>query len=511
MSFIGKPTEFLDLGAVKINPFPKLVPCTTNQTFCQPTNQFDDIAFQFLVSESTELVLNGDFQTDPFVEWTIIGWSRVLNLLNFTMTQTTGVNALSQKGILTVNDFYRVRITVSNYSGGILTVGGGTGSAITNTALSILSNGTFEGFFQYTEVAGAGDFIIQGVGAITIGIRVDDVSVIKIADTSDYDIQIINQETGALIDTVPSANVRLSENIITVDYNWTDDVTVTNGCRQIQIIDNTNIFEDTFANNQGWTLDTDIVISGGLMTYTSTGVSRKATIPNIFVVGETYQITFTTSGVTGTGTVQVICGRTLGTIRSTNATFVETLTCTLTNILEFSFNGAAASTVSIDNVLISKENNIAGRSECYDLQTDHDCTLLFKWSNDESWGGFDYSIPSVGTAFNQQLRIEAKFRGTQYPSTRIIGEDSAGRKTVDYTLLRKVKILDIHRAPDYMHDAVAAFFAQDNRTIEDISYIMEDEYEPSSPNESRVLFKDLMTSRSELEVSTQPNQINRNV
>jgi len=117
MSFIGKPTEFLDFGAVKINPFPKPVPCTTNQTFCQPTNQFDNIAFQFLASESTELIVNGSFTTNPFVEWTIIGWSRVLTLGNFTMIQTAGVNALSQKGILTIGDFYRVTLTVTNFSG----------------------------------------------------------------------------------------------------------------------------------------------------------------------------------------------------------------------------------------------------------------------------------------------------------------------------------------------------------------------------------------------------------
>ena len=61
MSFIGKVTNFLNPGAVKINPFPKPVPCGTNQIFCQPTEVFDDIAFQFEVSESTELITNTDF------------------------------------------------------------------------------------------------------------------------------------------------------------------------------------------------------------------------------------------------------------------------------------------------------------------------------------------------------------------------------------------------------------------------------------------------------------------
>lgn len=510
MSFIGKATNFLNFGAVKINPFPNPVPCTSNSLFCQPTTQFDDIAFQFEVSESTELITNGDFSQGS-TGWTVVGWQTVLLLGNRFASQISGVNTLSQKGILTTSDFYRVRITVRDYPGGTLLVGGGTGSSLNNVVLVIQSNGTFEGFFQYTEGGGAGDFIITGSAASSVSIGVDDISVIKISDTSDYDIQIINQETGVLIDTVPSANTRLTKNIITVDFNWTDDVSVTNGCRQIQIIDNTNIFEDTFGSNQGWTLQTDILITAGLMTYTSTGVTRRATISNIFVVGESYEITFTTSGVTGTGTVQVLCGRTSGTIRSSAATFVETLTCTNTNVLEFLFTGAAASTVSIDNILIKKENNIAGRSECYDLQTSHDCTLLFTWSNDQSWGGFDYSEPSEGDAFVHRLRLEAKFRGAQYPSFKEINSDSAGVKSVDYSSLRKIKVLDIHRAPDYIHDAIAAFFVQDNSTIEDISYIMEGDYEPSAPNDSRVLFKDFMTSRSELEETIQANLINRNV
>lgn len=515
MSFIGVPTRFLDMGAVKISPFPKPVPCTTNNVFCQPTNQFDNIAFQFLSSESTELITNGDF-TGSSTGWVKVGWVRTPDLgspnpANFLMEQTAGVNALSQKGILTIGDFYKVTITVSNFAGGTIVVGGGTGSAIFNGALTTQANGTFTVFFQYDEPGGDGDFIVQGSAASSITTRVDDISVIRISDPSDYDIQIIDQETESVIDTVPSANVRISDNVLTVDFNWTDDVSVTNGCRQLQIIDNTNLFEDTFGSNQGWTLGDDTVISGGLMTYTSIGDDNFSFIDDIFVVGESYEITYTTSGVTGSGTVQVTCGRTAGTIRSTNATFVETLTCTDITKLQFNFSGAAASTVSIDNVEIKKENNIAGRSECYDLEDTHDCTLLFVWSNNQSWGGFDYSTPTGGTAFQHKLRLEAKFRGTQYPSTKAIGETSNGSATLDYSSLRREKILDIHRAPDYLHDGVAAMFEQDTRLIDGISYLSRDDYEPSPPNDSRVLFKDLMTSRTELEFTDQPNQINRNV
>ncbi len=514
MSFIGKNTNFLDFGAVKINSFPKAVPCTTNNIFCQPTNQTDDIEFQFEVSESENLITL-DLSLVGSVGWlgfTIIGGGSGFQSVAI-------VNNLTDKGILTVNDFYKVTLTVTNYPGGVLRVGGGAGSAIFNQAISIRSNGTFEAFFQYNEPAGAGDFIITADLEGQTGIRVSDISVIKISDINDYTVQIIDVEDSSVLDTVPTANLRLNENILTVQYNWLNDLTVTNGCRAIRILNNTDIFQDTFSDNQGWTLGGDVTIAGGVMNYDNGGLACPpappgflcgATIDGIFTPGESYTITYTVSNI-GTVTLAVFCGDTSGTIRSTNGTFVETLICTNTGVLAFFFNGAALNSVDIDNVTIKKENNIDGQSECYDLQTTHDCTLLFEWSNDEKWGGFDYSTPAVGNAFVQRLRLESKFRGAKYPSERNIGEDSAGRKSMDYTSFRKARILDIHRAPDYIHDGVAAMFMQDTRTVEDISYVLVDEYEPSAPNDSRVLFKDFMTARLELEKTEQLNLINRNV
>lgn len=520
MSFIGKNTTYLDFGAVKINRFPKAVPCTTNATFCQPTEQTDDIELQFEVSESEELITNGDF--DSITGWNNVGWALApLSLFpNREQRHVSTTNVLSQVGILTIDDFYKVTLTVTNYPGaGIIVVGGGTGSSLFNQALNITSNGTFTAFFQYTESAGNGDFIIQAFNANSIGAQVDNVSVVKISDITEYTIQIIDFEDSSVLDTVPSANLRLNENIMTVKFNWLNDLSVTNGCRAIRILNNTDIFQDTFSDNQGWILGGDVTISGGVMNYdnggaacliTPPGFLCGATLDGIFTPGESYTITYTVLNI-GTVTLAVFCGDTSGTIRSTNGTFVETLICTNTGVLGFFFNGAALNSVDIDNVTIKKENNIDGQSECYDLQDTHDCTLLFVWSNDESWGGFNYGVPSTGAAFIQRLRLESKFRGSKYPSTRDIGENSAGLKTMDYTSFRKAKILDIHRAPEYIHDAVAAMFVQDNREVGGVSYVLVDEYEPSAPNDSRVLFKDTMTARLELEPTDQPNQINRSV
>lgn len=510
MSFIAKQTEYLKFGAFTINKFPKPVPCGVNLNFCQPTEQFDDVAFQFLASESEDLVVNGDFGSNfvpAITGWTFVGWSIEGDSTgNIKSCQVGGVNNLSQKGILTVNDHYRVTIKVTDFPGGTLIVGAGTGSSIFNGILTIQSNGTFTAFFKYTEIGGDGDLIITGSAASSIGVCVDDVEVIRIASPSDYTVQIHDAVDFLLIDTVPAANISIEKNVITVDFNWTDDVVVPNGCVVLRIFDASSIFEDTFATNQGWTLGADTVIDVGLMAYTSIGNSNASFIDNIFIPGESYEITYTTSGVTGTGAVTLICGRTVGTIRTTNGTFVETLTCTDITRLQFNFDGANLSTVFIDNIVITKSNNLDGESECLDLATSEDCTLLWIWSNNESWGSFDYSL-----GFEHKMRTTAKFRGNAYPSERNIGEDSKGLRKMDYVSLRKVKILDIKWAPEHIHDAIAAHFAQDNRVIDGVSYLLDEEYEPSAPNDSRVLFKDLMNATIELEESDQPNQINRNI
>ncbi len=525
MSFIGKPTTYLPFGAVKINSFPKPVPCTTNTEFCQPTEQTDDIEFQFLASESEELLVNGNFANGTN-NWIALGWA-ALGVLNSVdpnkqacQLTTSAFNGIYQTGVITLGDFYRITITVRNRTTGAVSIAQGT-SIFQTANVFVSSNGTFTLFLA---AQGTGnDFSI--VGTTDFDGCVDDVSLIRVSDITDYTIQIHDQETLALIDTVAAANLRQTGNVITVKFNWANDVTVSNGCRILRIFDTTKLLDDNFSTNQGWLLGADVVIALGVMRYVNaaslcfvpSGFDCGAIINNVLVVGEQYTVTYSVKNSAG-ASVAIFAGSTQGTTRNSNGTFVETLTCTVSGSVQFNFFGTLGQSIEVDDVFIEKFNDLDGESECYDLQTLHDCSLLLRWSNNESWGGFDYStdtdlLGGGGVSldpFEHRLRIIAKFRGSKYPSTKIIGEDSAGGKTLDYSTMRKARILDVDFAPEYMHDAIAAFFEQDTRLINDESFTLLDEYEPSAPNDSRVIFKDLMTSRSELEPTLQPNQINRN-
>ena len=517
--FTGKATEFLPFGSVKLFSPPKAEDCGTNQNFCQPTEQGDNITFQFLAAETVNLISDGDFPDGShnsicgIENWCGQGWGIVDN----TIVHLTGTNnPLDQSSIFTINNFFKITVTVTNLTaGGFIIINEGDTSVV---GASILSNGTFT-FFYVATATGALRFFptTDFDGAIS------NVSVIQMATATDYTIEIFNVETGLTIDTIPPAAITGStaNNVITVDFSWTDDVTVSNGCREIRVFlqggsvgNPGNIFEDTFEANQGWTLigNINILVALPSACFNFTGDIVNAMSINILEVGTEYTVTYDVVNYVS-GRVVLKVGNTLGTSRTANGTFTETLTCTVSGFLVFLFSTiAGVGNLCIDNVIVSKAGNLDGKSECFDLQTSHDCSFLWVWSNDNRWGGFDYSIITGGAiiSFQHKLRLICKFRGVKYPKESNIGEDSAGVKSIDYARLRKTKLLDINSAPDYIHDAIAAFFMHDTRTINGTSFIMEDEYEPSAPNDSKNLFKDLMTATIEIQETSQPNLINRN-
>lgn len=516
--FTGKATEYLKFGSVKLFPPPKAEDCGTNQLFCQPTEQGDNLTFQFLAAETANLVADGTFPDGShnsicgIQNWCGQGWGivdgKMFHLISLPIF-------LSQASIFVNLGYYRVSFTVSDTTEGGVTAYAGN-VVIRST---VTKNGDYT--FYYIAAANA-----------PLGFQPDpsfdgalsNVVVVEVAKATDYTIEIFNVETGLTIDTVPPAAITGSteNNVITIDFSWTDDVTVTNGCREIRIFlaggtvgDAGNLFEDTFETNQGWGILGGVAIpslGGAYMEFFFTGDFVNVAFISILDVGVEYTVTYDVINYVSGGVV-VRVGGTPGITRFANGTYTETLTCTVGGGLAFLFTAVAGvGDLDVDNVIVSKFNNLDGVSECFDLQDSHDCSLMFVWSNENRWGSYDYSVVTnrAIVKFQHKLRVTCNFRGTKYPSERNIGEDSAGVKSVDYSNMRKIKLFEIDFAPDYIHDAIAAFWMHDNRTINGTSYIMDDEYEPSPPNDSVGLYKDLMRATIEIQETTQSNLINRN-
>ena len=527
--FIGKATEYLPYGSVKLFAPPKAEDCGTNQRFCQPTEQGDNITFQFLAAETVDLVADGTFPDGShnsicgIESWCGNGWGIVDNTIQHLITPMP--NPLIQDSIFTINNYYKIEFTITGMTTNITGVGtlqianGGNGQFVSSDIFT--RDGTYIIYYIATST-GALWIVPSGLGEFDGAIS--NVSVVQVATATNYGVDIYNTETGILVDNVPAAAITgsTSNNVITVDFNWTHDVMVTNGCREIRVNlaggsigDPGNVMEDTFDTNQGWGTFGGVNVPGGFgpfMEFFFVGDIVNAAFIFALEVGAEYTVTYDVI-IYGSGSVRLRVGGTQGIARTANGTYTETLICTTNGSLNFQFNAiAGAGSLGVDNLIVSKADNLDGISECFDLQTSHDCSLLWTWSNDNRWGNFDYSIITGGsiTNFQHKLRLICKFRGTKYPSERNIGEDSAGVKAVDYFNMRKTKLLDIDFIPDYLCDAIAAFWAHDNRTINGTSYIMDDEFEPSVPNDSKVLFKDLMNATIEIQETTQPDLINRN-
>jgi hypothetical protein len=100
---------------------------------------------------------------------------------------------------------------------------------------------------------------------------------------------------------------------------------------------NDYVINGTFTADSYWTKGTGWTIASGKASKASgTASTLSQDMTNLLVAGRQYEVVYTVSGRTA-GNIQVLCGLSgLGTARSTNATFTETITCAGTLNLYFS-------------------------------------------------------------------------------------------------------------------------------------------------------------------------------
>lgn len=103
-----------------------------------------------------------------------------------------------------------------------------------------------------------------------------------------------------------------------------------------------------FASDTGWTKGAGWTISAGAANATTATSDLSQTSAIILIAGYIYTVTYTVSRSAGTITPSV--GGTVGTVRSTSATFTETIIAGTTQILAFT---GAGFTGTLDNVSVT--------------------------------------------------------------------------------------------------------------------------------------------------------------
>ena len=195
--FRGKATEYLPFGSVRLFTPPKAEDCGTNQLFCQPTEQGDNITFQFLAAETANLITDGTFpdgshnSTCGVESWCGQGWGIVDNeMIHLT---TPMPNALIQDSIFTINNYYKVVFTINGMSGEkwLQISNGGNFQLITPTIFK--RDGTYTIYYIATAT-GSIRFVPSGLGFFDG--KISNVSVVQVATDTDYTIEIFDTETG---------------------------------------------------------------------------------------------------------------------------------------------------------------------------------------------------------------------------------------------------------------------------------------------------------------------------
>lgn len=501
MSFIGKQTAFPSYQGVKILPKQLAEDCGGLNAFCQPVEQADVLAFQMHAFESSEQVTDGVFQdVSDLNNWTNTGWG--LNP-NFISNEFLTVSILQQNNVFTVNNFYRITIDYELVNVSQVLLGRTSTSYAGFVAIKAFVNSspdkTIRTTFTVYWEADAPHLILAGFGnpASSGSARIHSISVIEIGAPTDYTIEAIDLD-GVVQGTIPSADISQVERNIVINSLWSN-MSLANGCYQLRITSAYDVFNDTLDDNLGWFL-VRVTIAGGVMVYND--ASSGLAYIDVLEIGATYSVQFdVVNYVSGSVTMQA--GNTSGTLRNANGTYTETVTCTGWGRLLFGF---ASGDLDIDNITASKVNNIDGYSECLNLKSSHACTKLLKWKNEENIMGFDFS-----NNFEHSMRILARFNGTSFPTDRLTGLSSAGLKTNDYSELRKLRVVELWYAREWVHDSIAGAFVHDSSLFDGIDYTLDEDYEPEPPNDGKEGYKyrGLMKGTLELDKKDQ-NLINRN-
>ena len=528
MPYLGVPTTYLPHQGVKFLGEGLNEECGNLNASCQIVEQTDPLAFQFLSWETADLLAGGNLDTiADFNSWVTTS-SVIFNSTDKLAEVSNGASAAGHlyQTVFSAATAYKLvidyelkvpttgqarivfrQILVAPYTETIILedILNSIGSKRVTKTIYFISANPNQPIFS-VHLTRSGD--------VANKVKLYSVHLVQIAQASSYTIAALNL-AGVVQATLPASAITQTNQNIIVNGLWSE-FGLADGCCQLRVTSAFNIFEENFSNGLSsfWQFDKEgtftfnAALAAMCAVYTGSYLTF-AQVLNVFEVGATYTITYDVVNYTD-GRVRVKCGTTNGTIRNANGTYTQTLVCNGNTTLRFDFIPDAPGVhLCIDNITIKKGavgTDTDAMSECFDLATSHDCSKLIQWRNDEDIMNFVY----LGNLFKHALRITSKWFGVKYPTERNIGLSSNGVKTMDYAALRKTRILDVHYAREWVHDALAVAFLHDEATIEGKEYIIEDDYEPTEPdNFVNGKFYGLLKGRLEIQ-ETEQNLINRN-
>ena len=222
--------------------------------------------------------------------------------------------------------------------------------------------------------------------------------------------------------------------------------------------------------------------------------TKRLQIPYEFISGSEYTVTFDldiVDGGNGAGaTTRIIAYFTDG-VTSTNNYTISNLNLG-SHALSFSLTATSnwpyleiigladasssfARVLSLDNILIPTVEH--SQSDCLDIKTSHDCTLLLEYTNSEDFNNIVYETSPTS---EYKLRIPAQFWKEDNPMEQEDSELSNGVIKTRRQSIQQKKYLEIGYMPNYMHLKTQLALMHDTVTIDGSQWKKRDAYESES-------------------------------
>lgn len=474
--------------------------CDIAGEYCQPIEVTDQINIQgYVNSIGNNLVLHGDF--DSSTNWTLgAGWSVSGGKLNAPGVATT---TTSDPLGLVAGNLYIVKIVATVTTPGT----GGWYVKFNNSTLAM------PGASRSTSLTGTWavipgtittDCILFGATDNTIHFEIDSIAVYECAKvglswyqegvytgrtslTTGTDIKyyLNNSLISAGSSVLYAGSLAYNSWSILFNTSFTGAKSGITGCQTWGFYDE-YLLENAIRNGAfatsldywtvgaHWTWD-----ASAKAKYTPDGITAGELKQSINVLGgTTYRLTFQATGLGVSGTMQYAITypdssvvTTVFTGNGTEEKDIDLTDYTGEQTIQISFQEHSSSqTYYVDNVTLKlkTEPDTFNLTECLDIQTTHDCTLLLSANNNDDAFDFNYTADST---FTKYLRVGGRMDVNGYPEEKEVYLFSDNTRATMFSRTETERIVILGDAPDYIHAAVRVFRLHDTFKIDGTQYV----------------------------------------
>jgi len=344
----------------------------------------------------------------------------------------------------------------------------------TSDIIAITESGSYEFWLE----AGSFSTLLAFFGNASSVATLTNVQLITVNDN--FLVNIVD-ENDVVVDSLEKADgyFDFSNGYFTCSIDW-EALAIPDGCYTLEVVDPCDCAKrgiyalDFKTSNFVWDLESGWTIASGSADFSSS-VDALAQLYHVVCLNQTYEVTYTLSGMSVGEQFQVFLGLNGGTVRGIDGTYTDTIDAAGDNLV-LSATASGASSFSVTDFSIAAVDpeptyisNTIKVSEAFNCST-----LALAMCNDSNAFGFGFE----GTGFRPLMRIPASLNRSSYPMERLAYENSLGRKYTYYGRSRKVRELGFDGV-ELMHDFAHLWGMADHFYINDIEYVVEEDEYPS--------------------------------